>query len=241
MKNQKLLENKEDNVIFLNTVIIILLLLFFSIIFSFISTKFLKFISLEAEVFFAGILTFVIELSILIYLFYRFPEQFLCIFKNRFTGFFMGILYYFMSLPFLLILVSISFNLFKKYGFEPIPQELIFIYLFTKSIPLLIFLFFFSCFFAPFFEEIIFRGFLYTAIKKKFSVPLSVFITSLIFSLFHPNVFIFCGIFLLSLILTYLFEKTQNLWVPIGIHFANNFFTNLLIFILKFYDFKLFY
>ena len=232
MRKQKLLENREQEIEFSHIIFILILLIFLSIFFSFIKLKFLK-ISFNLDVLFSAIFTFIVELSVVLYLFFRFPEQFLFLFKNKFTGFFKGVLYYFLSIPFLSFLTLISFLFFKKYGFEPAPQELIFIYLQTNSIPLLIFLFILSCFIAPFFEEIIFRGFLYTSIKKKFSVHFSVFITSLIFSLFHHEIFVFLGIFALSLILTYLFEKTQNLWVPIGLHFANNFFANLFIFLLK--------
>jgi membrane protease YdiL (CAAX protease family) len=233
MRKQRLLENKEDEIEFFHITYILILLIFLSIFFSFIKLKFLKTSSFELEVLFSAIFTFIVELSAVLYLFFRFPYQFFLLFENKFTGFFRGILYYFLSVPFLSLLTLISFLFFKKFGIEPAPQELIFIYLQTKSIPLLIFLFILSCFFAPFFEEIIFRGFLYPAIKERFTVPISIFITSLIFSLFHHEIFVFLGIFALSLILTYLFEKTQNLWVVIGLHFANNFFANLFIFLLK--------
>jgi len=233
MRKQRLLENKEDEIEFFHITYILILLIFLSIFFSFIKLKFLKTSNFELEVLFSAIFTFIVELSAVLYLFFRFPNQFFSLFKNKFNGFFSGILYYFLSIPFLSILVLISYFAFKKYGIEPAPQELIFIYLQTKSIPLLIFLFILSCFFAPFFEEIIFRGFLYNAIKKRFSVPFSIFTTSIIFSLFHHEIFVFIGIFALSLILTYLFEKTKNLWVPIGLHFANNFFANLFVFLLK--------
>ncbi len=233
MRRQRLLENRELEIEFFHIIFILVILIFLSICFSFIKAKFFKISNFDLDVFFSAIFTFFVELFVVLYLFFHFPNHFLSLFKNKFAGFFKGVLYYFLLIPLLSFLTLISFLFFKKCGFEPIPQELIFIYLKVESIYLLIFLFILSCFFAPFFEEIIFRGFLYISIKKKFSVPFSIFITSLIFSLFHHEIFVFIGIFTLSLILTYLFEKTQNIWVPIGLHFANNFFANLFVFLLK--------
>lgn len=173
-------------------------------------------------------------LEFLIYLYLNFPSYFEFLIKRSFKGFFRGIFFYLISMPFLSFLLLLSFFLFKKLGFQPVPQEVVYLYLQIKSIPVLIFLFFLSVFIAPFFEEIIFRGFLYSAFKERFSIPFSIITTSLIFSLFHQEIFVFIGIFALGLILTYIFEKTENIWICIGIHFSNNLFSNIFIFLLKY-------
>ncbi len=233
MKKQRLLEN--ENPKFRDSIFLIFFLIYLSIIFSFVKTKLLKFKSIEKEVFFSGFFTLAIELCIVSYLFFRYPDYFSSLFKKNFRGFFKGIGYYLISVPFLSFLVFISFLIFKKIGFEPAPQEIIFLYLQTNSISILIFLFILSVFFAPFFEEIIFRGFIYPSFKEKFHAPFSIITSSLIFSLFHQDIFVAFGIFVLGIILTYIFEKTENLWICIGLHFSNNFFANISIFLLKFF------
>ncbi len=235
MKRQRLLENKVLN--FSNIISIILFLIFLSLIFPYIKTKFLKFENFDIEVLFAGIFTFLVEFLIILYLFIYYPFHFQSLFKKKFTGFFKGVLVYFLIIPLLSILVFFSLLLFKKLGLEPVPQEIVFIYFKIISVPVLFFLFFLSSFVAPFFEEIIFRGFLYPAFKEKFSIPFSIFFSALVFSLLHNEIFVLIGIFCLGVILNYIFEKTQNLWICIGLHFGNNFFANLVIFLLKFSKF----
>jgi len=81
---------------------------------------------------------------------------------------------------------------------------------------------------APFAEEILFRGILYTAIKRAGFQNLAVWATSLLFALIHFNVGIFLPLLVLAVILAYLYEYTGNLLASIVAHAtfnAINFFT----------------
>lgn len=233
MRKQRLLEN-ENQVDFYTAISIILFIIGISIFLSLIELKFLKFENIENEIIFAGILTAIVETGLIFFLFLKYPVHFLSLFKKPFLDFFKGVLWYFLSLPVLFFLASFSFYIFKKANLSPIPQEIFLVYFKIDSPLLLSFLFFLTSIIAPFVEEIIFRGFIYPGFKEKFSVKSSIFLTSLIFGLFHHEIFTFLGIFFLGFLLTYIFEKTRNLWISIGLHFSNNFFANIAIFIIKF-------
>lgn len=72
-------------------------------------------------------------------------------------------------------------------------------------------------------EELLFRGVLLRLIKELTnSVHLAVVISALLFSAIHLQFYGFFPRFLLGLILGYSFVFTQNLWVPIFLHFINN-------------------
>jgi len=79
-----------------------------------------------------------------------------------------------------------------------------------------------------FFEELLFRGFLMSALKttrNKWAIAL---LSSFIFGISHianPSVtpFALINITLIGVLIAYLFIKTGRLWAPIGIHFAWNF------------------
>ncbi len=72
-------------------------------------------------------------------------------------------------------------------------------------------------------EELLFRGVLLRLLKEMTnSVHLAVIISALLFSAIHLQFYGFFPRFLLGLILGYSFVFTQNLWVPIFLHFINN-------------------
>ena len=75
---------------------------------------------------------------------------------------------------------------------------------------------------APLFEEFLFRGHLQTALARVTRRPwLAVFITSVVFALAHPW-FTWLPIFVLSMCLGYVYERTGNLWVSVLMHAACN-------------------
>jgi membrane protease YdiL (CAAX protease family) len=72
-------------------------------------------------------------------------------------------------------------------------------------------------------EELLFRGALLRLFGEIFkNVHLAVFVSAILFSLFHLQFFGFFPRLLLGIILGYLFVFTQNLWVPMVFHFVNN-------------------
>jgi membrane protease YdiL (CAAX protease family) len=75
-----------------------------------------------------------------------------------------------------------------------------------------------ACILAPITEEIIFRGAVYPIFKKFFGVFLSCLFSSLIFSLIHFNILSFFVLFVFSCALTYVYEKFNNIYIPIVSH-----------------------
>jgi len=73
-------------------------------------------------------------------------------------------------------------------------------------------------FVVPAAEEMLFRGLLYPWIKKAGFPKLAFWGSSLLFALIHLNLMTFLPLFVLALILTALYEKTNNLLAPITAH-----------------------
>lgn len=71
---------------------------------------------------------------------------------------------------------------------------------------------------APFVEELVFRGILYPAIKQAGHRKLALWGTSMFFALTHGNLMIFVPLTVLAIILTFLYETTNNLLAPIVTH-----------------------
>lgn len=75
---------------------------------------------------------------------------------------------------------------------------------------------------APIGEEVFFRGFLYNALKFRFNVPVAIIVSGLLFALVHISPLALIVIFPMGMLLAYVYEKTQSLWVTILIHIVNN-------------------
>jgi membrane protease YdiL (CAAX protease family) len=83
----------------------------------------------------------------------------------------------------------------------------------------------------PIVEEIIFRGFLYTSLRKKLPIVWAALLTSLIFAAPHlleggsGGLLWIAGIdtFILSLVLVWLRQKTDRLYAGMGLHALKNF------------------
>jgi membrane protease YdiL (CAAX protease family) len=71
---------------------------------------------------------------------------------------------------------------------------------------------------APVAEEILFRGILYPGIKQAGFPRLALWGTALLFAAVHVNFVSFLPLFMLALVLTVLYERTDNLLAPIAAH-----------------------
>jgi membrane protease YdiL (CAAX protease family) len=78
-------------------------------------------------------------------------------------------------------------------------------------------------------EEWIFRGKLQGLLQQfTNNSHLGVWLTAIIFTLIHQQLFAFLPMFLLALFLGYLYAYTRSLWLTIAVHFTNN-LTSLII------------
>ncbi len=79
-----------------------------------------------------------------------------------------------------------------------------------------------TIFIVPPTEEILFRGILYPAIKLRGFPRTALWGTAIGFAAIHQNLTIFLPLIVLALVLTWLYEKTENLLAPITAHAVFN-------------------
>jgi membrane protease YdiL (CAAX protease family) len=75
---------------------------------------------------------------------------------------------------------------------------------------------------APVAEEVLFRGILYPAIKQAGHPRVALWGTALLFAAVHMNLVTFLPLAVLALVLTALYERTNNLLAPITAHVLFN-------------------
>ena len=75
---------------------------------------------------------------------------------------------------------------------------------------------------APVIEELIFRGLLLNGFRKNYNGFVAVFMSALLFSLFHLNPWQMPATFVLGLLLGWLMLRTNNILVAIIGHSINN-------------------
>jgi len=71
---------------------------------------------------------------------------------------------------------------------------------------------------APLIEEIVFRGYLYPAMRHFTGKHFAAIFSAIIFGAIHGNVMALLPLCLLGWVMAVAFEKSRSLWVPIAIH-----------------------
>ena len=79
-----------------------------------------------------------------------------------------------------------------------------------------------ACIGAPIAEEVVFRGYLYPAVKRLANIPVSVVFSALLFGAVHTNLGALLPLTILGILLALAYEFTGSLWAPIAIHFCFN-------------------
>lgn len=75
---------------------------------------------------------------------------------------------------------------------------------------------------APFFEEIMNRGVIYSELQI-FNIKYIAIINGLLFGIFHWNILQFVAGFMSGVIFSYILYKTKSIWYTIGLHALINF------------------
>ena len=75
---------------------------------------------------------------------------------------------------------------------------------------------------TPIAEELVFRGFVFQRMKRYFSVPLSIIVSSFIFGAYHRNVMQMIYATVLGMVIALLYEKYHRIEVPIIFHSIAN-------------------
>ena len=153
--------------------------------------------------------------------------------KGFFKSVYTGIVSYITLIPVLflaVLLVVLAASIFK---YKPPTEPIIEMLFDEKRSRLLAYMTFFVSIGGPIVEEIFFRGFLYSAMKKVMNMKLAIFISAALFSLLHTNVIGFLPILCLGALLAYVYEKTGSLISSITIHIIHNSIVLFLIFLIK--------
>jgi membrane protease YdiL (CAAX protease family) len=84
---------------------------------------------------------------------------------------------------------------------------------------------------APISEEIFFRGFLYRGLRRSWPIWFAALGASVLFALAHGQWNVGVDVFILSLFLIFVFQKTGNLWLTIAMHATKNLIAFLFLFV----------
>jgi membrane protease YdiL (CAAX protease family) len=84
---------------------------------------------------------------------------------------------------------------------------------------------------APVAEETFFRGIMYPVVKRAGYPRLALWGTSLLFAAIHVNLITFLPLFVLAMLLTLLYERTDNLLAPITAHSLFNAMNFILLYV----------
>ena len=79
-----------------------------------------------------------------------------------------------------------------------------------------------ACVGAPLAEEVVFRGYIYAAVKRFTNIPFAVIFSGLLFGAVHGNLLALLPLTVLGIVLALAYEYTGSLWAPIAIHFCFN-------------------
>jgi membrane protease YdiL (CAAX protease family) len=117
-----------------------------------------------------------------------------------------------------MLLQYLSILVMGKLGWPVEDQAAVKLVTDAKSLWTTVYLGMFAVVIAPVAEEFIFRGMLFPFVKGLGFPKLAWFGVSFLFALIHLNAPTFVPLFALALALTWLYEKTDNLLVPITAH-----------------------
>lgn len=138
---------------------------------------------------------------------------------------------FFASMPLVFLLAYFWQQILEVLNLPTDQQEVVAIFANIESWQLLVALILLTVVVAPISEEVIFRGCLYRFLKGKAPAFVAVIFTSGIFALLHWNWLSLIPLFVLGIVLTYAYERTGNLKVPILLHSIFNANTVILLFL----------
>jgi len=126
-------------------------------------------------------------------------------------------------------------DLMDKLGVEKV-QDTVAIFQKENNVAVLILMGFTAAVVAPICEEVVFRGYLYPAVKCFVGPWMSALCTALMFSAAHGSVSALIPLFVFGLALVALYEFTGSIWAPMAAHFLFNAATVASLMAIRFYD-----
>jgi membrane protease YdiL (CAAX protease family) len=121
-------------------------------------------------------------------------------------------------LPITMALGEVSKLILEGMGQRPQLQETVQALKSTETLQQQIYFAIVTIFVAPFVEEVMFRGILYPSFKHLGYPKFALWSTSIFFAVSHVNAVAFIPLLFMAVILTFLYETTENLIAPIVTH-----------------------
>jgi len=153
--------------------------------------------------------------------------------SNFFRDVFVGIASYIALMPILAGALLLVVGLANALNYKPPMEPILKLFLKERSMPFLLYSTIFVTLCGPIMEEIFFRGFMYSAFKKKAGVIGAIIASSFLFSVLHTSVVGFLPIMVLGALLAYLYERTGSLIPSITVHIIHNTGMMSFVFLLK--------
>lgn len=124
--------------------------------------------------------------------------------------------------PLLLTINWLISFLLTRFHAPPVEQQVVTMVKVNPSVVLRIALGIAAIISAPFVEEAVFRGVLYTAIKQRGQRLIALLFTALLFAAVHANLLTFIPLALFAILLALLYDKTGALLTPMLTHAVFN-------------------
>jgi len=153
--------------------------------------------------------------------------------KNFARNVFYGIVSYLALIPVLVAVLAAIALYVNMIQYVPEKQPVVELFLKEKNAAFLFYTSIFAAIFGPMIEELFFRGFMYSAFKKRVGIFPAMFITAAMFAALHAHAVGFLPILVLGMLLAYLYEKTGTLVSSITVHIMHNLAMVLLVFLVK--------
>ena len=133
-----------------------------------------------------------------------------------------GLVAYICMLPLYILVLLVLTQIVQFFDYQPPVQTPVQVLYKEESMRLVLLFGVFMGIVGPFFEEVLFRGFLYQALRKRTGVLWGIVLTSVIFAVLHVHWIALFPIFLLGVILNLLFEKTGSILPGVVMHMTHN-------------------
>ena len=153
--------------------------------------------------------------------------------KNFFRNVYYGIVAYIALVPVLIGIISVIALIIGLTKYSPEKQAVVELFLKEKDVSFLLYTSLFAAVAGPIVEEIFFRGFLYSAIKKYIGIFWATLLSAACFALLHAHLVGFLPILALGILLAYLYERTGTLVSSVTVHMIHNIGMVLLVFLVK--------
>jgi membrane protease YdiL (CAAX protease family) len=144
------------------------------------------------------------------------------VFEGFYKNVLSGIVAYIFIMPILAVVLILSMLFLDAIGYKLPPQPVFDMFFEEKRGNVILLLTIFVSILGPIIEEIFFRGFLYSAVRKRFGIFVGVLLSSALFSMLHTNIVGFLPIMILGVLMAFLYEITGSLIASMSIHILHN-------------------